>query len=528
MNEAAGAYVYAPHERPFLPGGPHLPRHSMARRAGYLAVALITGTAASLGNAMLSVNVTTLGGALDLDPAQMSWLPALFVAAAVCANLLLVKARSTFGIPAVTSAVLLGQILATLGQLARPGFAAEAVVQLTGGLCAAGLIALTIYNMLQIFPANRRPVGLVLAFGIPQLANPLARLIPVDLLALHDWRGLTLIELGLALLSLGAMHLVRLPPNQPRPAFERLDGLTLALFASAMVLAAGVVSLGRVVWWTDTPWLGLALAGAVVLFIPALLIERNRPHPLLVIPWIAGGDVIRFALVAVMVRMALAEQNYGSIGLLAAAGLDDDQLHRLFALVLVVMVAGTVVSTGLLAPLRIPLAIAGAALLIAMGAFMDSQASNLTRPEQFYLSQSLIAFGASLFVGPALVFGFSRMLQYGPEAFISYVVLFGLTQNLGALAGPAALGSYQTIRARTHLQALAANLVPGDPQVAARLKSGASALASTLGREANIMGFNDMFRLIGVIATATAVYMAFRALHHLARARSAAASKERS
>src|SRR5262249_44964930 len=161
-------------------------------------------------------------------------------------------------------------------------------------------------------------------------------------------------------------------------------------------------------------------------------------------------NIIRFALVALLVRVALAEQTYNSVGLLTSGGLTNDQLRILFGLVAIAMVAGALTAAVTLYEARLPYLVVGSALIIAFAALLDSGANNLTRPPQLYLSQSLIGFGTTLFIGPTLVFGLLRMLQKGVDHFITVVVLFSTTQNFGGLAGSALLGSYQTVFARLH------------------------------------------------------------------------------
>src|SRR4030095_15048980 len=124
-----------------------------------------------------------------------------------------------------------------------------------------------------------------------------------------------------------------LPPSDRSKAFEPLDLVTIGLAIPAMPLLRGVVSTGRLVWWTDTPGLGWALAAAVPLFVAAVLIEHNRARPLLQTRWIGTLDIVRFIAVALLVRLALAEQTYGSTGLLTTGGLTNDQLHTLFGIV---------------------------------------------------------------------------------------------------------------------------------------------------------------------------------------------------
>lgn len=68
---------------------------------------------------------------------------------------------------------------------------------------------------------------------------------------MSQWRALYLFELGLALLSLAAVSLLRLPPAERKPAFEPLDFATFTLFAIGVALVAAVLGQGRIVWWNE-------------------------------------------------------------------------------------------------------------------------------------------------------------------------------------------------------------------------------------------------------------------------------------
>lgn len=508
------AYIYAPHERPFLPGGPHMPRHTPARRAGYAITALVTGIAATLGNALVSVNSVAMAGAYGANAADAGWLLAAYVAPAVCASLFIVRARQHFGIERVTQTVLLLYAAAVILQFCIPGFTGALIARAAGGVTTSGLTEYTIYNLLQVFPLKKRPVGIVLAFGILQLSIPLARLFPVEMLTFDGGHGLSFIELGLGLCTFAVVTFLPVPPTLQRPTIRPLDFLTLALFAPAIFLICSVLVEGRVLWWTDTPWLGWALMAAIPLLFAAIYVEAKRNAPLLILKWITTRDIVRFGVVALLIRFALAEQTFGTVGLLTAGGLNNDQLRGLFACVLVVMILGSAVGTLLLTPGRQPIAVLCAALLIMAGALLDSFASNLTRPAQLYFSQSLIAFGAALFLGPILIFGFQRMIKHGTEAFISFVILFSMTQNVGSLFGAAVLGSYQTLQARRHWFDLTSHLFAGNPLLAGRTN-----LPAVLVHESNILAFNDVFRLVACLAAAIALFMAYRVFTYQRQAR---------
>jgi hypothetical protein len=520
-----GEFEFAPEERPTFPGSPFNPVHPLKLRLAFGAVGACTGMASTFGNALVNVNVANLSGPLGYYLALVSWLPAIYVAMNATANLTLVKARIQFGVPRVTHGLLIAYMLIGLLQLPFPGFVTAAMTRAISGITAAGLTTVTIYYMLQAFPAKVRPLALVCGIGFQQLGTPLARLVPVDVLAVNGWHGLHLIEPAVAALLLAMMKLVPLPPTECSKAFEKLDFVTIGLCVPAMLMFCGVLGLGRIYWWHDAPFLGWMLAACLPLFATAILIETHRRRPLLQIDWITSADIRRFILVALLVRLALAEQTYGSVGLLTFGGLDNDQLRILFSLVALSMVLGMIAAALLLSQERLRLLVAIAALIIALGAILDSNATSLSRPPQLYLSQSLIGFGTTLFIGPALVYGFLRMLKQGATHLVSFIVMFNITQNVGGYAGSALLGSYQIIQARAHTASLADHVLASDPQVIQRLQGGAGAVAGavpdpalrgaegaallgqSLTQQANILAYNDVFRLVAVIAVATAAYL---------------------
>jgi hypothetical protein len=173
------------------------------------------------------------------------------------------------------------------------------------------------------------------------------------------------------------------------------------------------------------------------------------------------------------------------------------------------MVLGLVAAVATLSFKSPPWQVMVAALIIAWAAWLDSGATNITRPEQLYFSQALLGFGTTLFVGPALAFGFLRILRTGPQVVVSVIVLYSVTQNIGALAGAALLGSYQIASTHAHAAALSEHLLGTDPQVVARLQAqGPAALWQAATREANVLAFNDVYIVVAALAAATALFIA--------------------
>ncbi|MGU3317115.1 MFS transporter [Sphingomonas sp. M6A6_1c] len=533
-------WTFAPHELPVLPGSPGTVEHRTRHRIAYGVISVLLGLTGGFGNALISANTYTLQGALGLDPAEIAWLPTVYVMTNVSINLLLIKFRAQFGLRPFAMIFLGVYAALTFAHLFVRGFDTAILVRAASGMAGAAVSSLCLYYMMQALPAKWRLKAVVIGIGIPQCATPLARLFSPDLLAMSQWRTLYLFELGLAMLSLAAVAFLRLPPTTRSKAFERLDFVTFVLFAGAMALFAAVLGQGRYVWWTNAPWLGWALIAAILMLAAALAIEHHRVNPLLNTRWLGSADIVRFTVVTIMARIVLSEQTYASVGLLTVLGQNNDQLVPFFTIIFLASVAGVVLSAVTLDVDRPAHPIMLAIGLVAIAAFADSHATSLTRAPQMYASQALIAFAATYFLGPALLFGMTRALQQGSGHIISFIALFGMINSIGGLAGTALLGSYQQIREKTNSAALVQAIDPTDPIVAQRLQAGGAAVSRVVGdpalrsaeggailsqtatREANVLAFDDVFRLIAVLAALTFCYLLFLMIRRARRERRAA------
>ncbi|HET9511882.1 MAG TPA: MFS transporter, partial [Sphingomonas sp.] len=377
---------YAPHEAPIMPGSPGSPAHPARRKAAYVAVAVLLGLTGGLGNALVAVNTGMLGGSLGLDPVQVAWLPTVYVMTNVSINLLLIKFRQQFGLRPFALIFLGVYALLCLAHLFVSDFSSAIAVRAASGMAAAPLSTFALYYIMQAMPPAARLKGVVLGIGIPQLATPLARLFSPDLLAMSQWRALYLFELGLAILSLAAVLVFRLPPTVRQKAFERMDFVTFALFATSMALFAAVLGLGRVVWWTQAGWIGWALIVAIPMLSVALLIEHGRANPLLNTRWLASADIVRFTIVTVMARIVLSEQTLGAVGLLTVLGQTNDQLQTFYAIIALASLAGVAVSAMTLDVQRLSHPVMLAIGLVAIAAVVDSHSTSLTRAPQLYVT----------------------------------------------------------------------------------------------------------------------------------------------
>lgn len=516
-----------PHEKPQMPGSPATPDLPGRVRAMYGAVGVLVAMTGSLGNAVVTANIQSLAGHLGITTTEAAWLPVVFVMTNACMNLVLVKFRQQYGLQ-LFARIMLGVFVAVaIANVFAASYQSELITRAIAGVSGAGMSTLGFLYMIQAFPPAHRLKGLIIGIGMSSLALPLARITSTHLIDVGGWEGLYLSELGLALLSLAAVFALRLPPSQRFKAYEPLDFLTFALFAPGIALLCAVLGLGRLVWWTEAAWIGWALIGSIALLSMAFLIEYYRKNPLINLHFLGGADIIRLILAILLVRAVLSEQTSGSVGFLQQMGVGLDQLHGLFWIILLAMIAGTAVSALTLNMAKLYKPIAIALGLIAIGAFMDSHATVLTRPTNLYLSQALLAFASALFIGPALMIGIVQVLSKSPKNIVSFIVVFSVIQNVGGLAGGALVGSVQVIREKFHSSNLAESITLGDPNVVLRLQQlggayqrvqgdvalrtadGYQLLSQQVSQQAQVLAYNDVFLLISIAAALGCVWTTF-------------------
>lgn len=500
-------YVFKPSERPSLPGSPYNPEHPGARRAGYFAIGCLLGITQGLGNALVVVNLNFAQGTLGLFSDEANWLSAAYFMVYVSVNLLLVKYRQQFGLQRFIRGTLVAYALINLLHLFVESFWMAVAVRAISAVSAAGLTTLAINYLLQSMLPPKKLHGIMIGISIPQLAVPLARVLSPGLLNTGDWHMLYWFEFALALASLTAVMLLPLPRSDRVKVFEPLDFLTFALLAPGLALVVAVVSEGRIEWWMERAWMGWSLAAGIALVTAGMLVEHRRANPLINTRWLTRREMMRVILVAATIRILLSEQAFGSVGLLTLFGMLNDQMITLNLIILSASIAGIAVSVLTFRPDNPASAVRLAVLLIAVGAFLDAGATNLTRPENFYCSQALIGFASLLFLGRAMVIGMAQVLLAGGQHFVTFVVLFNISQSVGGQIGTALLGTFQIIRERFHSNELVQSIDLANPVIAARIHAaGVARFAQTVTREANILAYNDVFLLVGVLAVLTLLW----------------------
>ncbi len=517
LTDRHAGYRFKPHEMPVIPGSPANPDHPLGRRLTYLAIGILLGFVGGSQNGFLLANSSALQAQMALTPVDLGWLNVAFYSTYACMSMMLFRVRQEFGIQPFVRYAMLGLVGANFVQLLGPGYTIELAARAIAGITASGLTALSLYYLMQGLPAAKRIGGLILSLGLVQVAVPLTRAMSPALLVDGDIQHALQFQFGLSLLALGAVYMLRLPPGIRQKTFEKLDIPSFLLFMMGVAALCAFLIQGRIQWW-DTPWLGGALAMAVVGIGGCFLIELNRKSPMLDLRWLSSRALFSLAMIAATVRILLAEQGFGASGLFTALGYGSTQLAPYYYTMACATFVGMILSVIRLDPKDLTRPVLFAVLVITIAAFADTQTGIMTRPQDVYWTQAAIAFAAVFAMGPVMMQGMVRALVAGPSYVVSFIAMFSLAQSIGGLAGVSALSTFHTIRLKTHIIDAGGTLTLANPQLVDALnvtvrnaapvqadaalvqQTASAAISQEVGREAAVLAFNDVFFLIGTLA----------------------------
>jgi len=507
-------------QEPQAPPSPPAPDPMPPLRAAcYMLASALLALTQGLGMNLISANLPQIQGELSVTSNEAIWLMAAYMAPNASLSLLLIKIRTQFGLRNFAELAIVAFLAVSVMHLFIDDLQSAIIVRFFNGIAAAPMSSLAFLYMLEPFPpAKKLNLGLSLALTNLALAPAVARLISPALLDIGGWHGLHMLEIAIAMMACGAVYLLPLAPQPRAKVIQPLDVVSYLFIAVGFGLVAMAMIVGRFYWWFEAPWLGVMLASAIIAVTCAAVIELNRANPLLDIRWLASKEVLHFTAALLIFRIVLSEQTSGAFGLFQVLGLQNGQMTILLWIILSATVAGGLTCAAVMKPGREPAIHMVALTLLAVGAFMDSQATSLTRPAEMYLSQAMIAFAGALFLPPALASGLMSALKKGRNYILSFVIVFLTTQSLGGSLGSAVVGTFVTWRFRMHYQAIAEHLIPTDPIVAQRLSQlsgayghvvtdqthlttqGLTLLNQQVTREANVLAYNDAFLTIAVLA----------------------------
>nr|WP_104665829.1 MFS transporter [Ensifer adhaerens] len=491
-----------------------------------------------LGMNLALANLSQVQGSLSATSVEAGWLSAAYMAPNVSLSIALVKIRAQYGLRRFAEISIAGFVLVSLMNVFVSDLHSAIVVRFISGIAAAPMSTLGFLYMLEAFPPARKlTVGLALALTCTTISAPVTRLISPTLIEYGQWHALYTLEMALALIALPIIYLLPLTPVPHAKVIQRLDILSYLLVAVAFGCLAVVLTMGRLYWWFEAPWLGVLLVVSIATLTTVVLIELHRQVPLIDVRWIASKEIVHFAAVLLIFRLVASEQSTIATNFYQQLGLQFEQVATLYWIILAAAIAGGLLCALLMNPQHAERVHILALGLLATGAYLDSQATSLTRPEQMYLSQAMIASGTALFLPPAMARGFKAALAKGPSYILSFIVIFLFTQSIGSLIGSAAFGTFVTIREKFHSSILADQMVLSNPLVAQRVNQLSAAYNKVMGdktllggegtvllsqqvtREAYILAYNDAFLLAAAVALFALAGLLLHIFHNWLRQR---------
>ncbi len=503
-----------------------------ARAAAYMAASTLLALTQGFGMNLVAANIPQLQGPFGATSAEAVWLMAAYMAPNASLSIALIKIRNQYGLRHFAELGIAVFLVVAALHIFITDLRSAIVLRFFAGIAAAPLSSLGFLYMLEAFPPARKlTVGISLALTNIGLAAPLTRFISPTLIDLGGVRALLQLELALAMLAFAAIYLLPLTPIPRAKVIEKRDIVSYIFIAIGFGSGAVVLVTGRTYWWLEARWLGELMVVMIAALTIAAVLELNREKPLIDLRWLVSREVLHVGAVLVLFRLMLAEQTAVASNFFQIIGLQNDQLTGLYGIVALATVAGGLACAAVMKPGREAGIHMAALLFIGIGAFLDSHATNLTRPGQMYLSQSMIAVGGSLFMPPAIASGFTMALRKGPQYILSFIVVFLVTQSLGGLAGSALFGSFITLREKFHSNMLAQSMTLADPLVAARVSQlsaaygrtitdpavlkaeGVALLGQQVTREANVLAHNDAFLIIALLAVGAAVALVIHWLY---------------
>ncbi|GAA5107470.1 MFS transporter [Bartonella jaculi] len=494
----------------------------------YILASCVLQWAYGLGANIVQSNIIYLTGDFHATLTETTWLVAAYMAPNVSVAIMLIKIRYQFGLRAFAELSILSFVLVCILQLFVTDLRSALIIRFFAGIAAAPLASLALLYMMEAFaPAKKFTIALSLNYMNAALAVPLSRLISPDLLESGGFSSLSALEMGLVLISLGCIYALPLTPVVRNKVIQKLDWVSYSLIAFGLGLNAVIMSVGKLYWWYEAPWIGWGLALAVFSLVTATIIELNREKPLIDLRWLFSKEMVQSVLILLVFHVFLLERSTLAAEFFNLFGLLNREMIPMYLAIVFGTLLGGGVCVLFLRSGREDYFYLLSLSCLALGAYLDSHVNQYTLPKDMMLSQGLISFSYALFLPPALSKGFVIANKRGPSYVLSFIAVFLLTQVTGGLMGSAFFGSLQLFFAHKNFEFLTQNIVGTDPLISGEINTLFSAsygvfLPNALGDEqgvsrllekfklmANIFAYDDVFRLYFYVATVVfAIFLA--------------------
>jgi len=471
---------------------------------------------------MFQNNMPQLEAYFQASLMESMWFISAYMAPYISFVVLFIKVRTHIGMRPYIFSSLAGFIVCSIFSSYVSTYEATLVMRFLAGVTTAPITAIgIIYTVEPFVPERKVTIGMSLVMMYISLGTPLTRIVVPSLVLDSQVAHFYIFLAALACIAAAWVYFLELAPTPKEKVLEPLDFISLPLYGLGVGLAAAMMPVGKYYWWTSAHWMGFVFAIAIFCLTCAVLIELNRSKPIFDLRWLFSPGMLHVILIMLVFRLLVSDQISMINMYYSFLGLQNEQLFTLYFFIALGTIAGGVLCCLFLKPNGGDFLYILGCAAIAVGSFADSFSTSATRPVDMYFSQMLIGFGLAIFMAVSFSKGILAAVANGAGQYLtSFAGMFLLSQVGGGLSGTAIFGTAQIYLEKFHSYILTQNLVLSDPQVAARIAAygqaysgattdpaivqggGLSMLNNKANIEANILAYNDIFRLYGWLAVA--------------------------
>jgi len=416
------------------------------RKLKAFGVALLGTFATVLGGQLVTADLADIQGSLGVSADEASWISTIFPVTQVLMVTLAAPLALALGVRRFLL-ILTGLFLLSCALAARSRtLEGEVVLRLLQGLAAGGFGTATFSLVFRTF-AGRNP-GPGLATLALATTFPITIGLPTAAVLTDTWGWPAIYVLDAVAASLVLFGVYRYMDTEcfHPTVLEKLDWGGFVLLAPGLGLLMMVLSQGDRRYWTETEWIGVALALSAVLLTAFVVLETHRSNPLMNLLMLVHPNFGVACLLNFMFRISLL----GTSVLLPRfltdiGGYRDTEMAPLFLIPLLMqplLYPAVYAASRRLDP-RWLLALGFA--LLATAAILDGARTAASAAPEFLLTQALAGLAPPLVIVSLLLLG-TRGVR--PEDSASAGVLWNVSLTLGSTGGAGLAAS--AIRARIY------------------------------------------------------------------------------
>ncbi|HNB28129.1 MAG TPA: MDR family MFS transporter [Alphaproteobacteria bacterium] len=412
---------------------------------------------------VVATSLPDIRAALDIAPAEMSWIQTAYLIAEIIAIPLTGFLTRTFSLRGMFAFALAGFVLASIGCAVSQNLATLIAWRVAQGFCGGALIPAVFSAVFLLFPETRQDLATTLAGALAVLAPTIGPVVGGWITDTYSWHWLFLINVGPGIVAI-VLILALLPRERAELGQLRLlDWPALALLATA--LAALEVLLKEAPqrgWLSPLPLVlaALCLAGGGVF----LRRTWRARRPLVRLTTLADRDFALGCWLSFILGIGL----FGSVYLMPVF-LGLVRLHSAFEIGEVMLVTG--VAQLLMAPIAVTLERRVDARLLSAAGFALFGIGLACSYFQTWETDFAQMFWPQVIRGCAIMLCLlppTRLAlgHLAPELIPDASGLFNLMRNLGGAIGIAVIDTILWVRAPAHVTAIVERLKAGDAATA--------------------------------------------------------------